>query len=129
MTLASVGGPSVDTDELEACTMNTTTSNVSKGTEREGRVAKGIERQTAKLPSDILLWAAGASIIGSLAFQILSPVNKRRLFFGGPRALRYGLLSNFVGQWVPTILLLGVYNKIVKVAGAEKFERGGRYEY
>jgi len=25
----------------------------------------------------------------------------------------------FVGQWAPTFLLLGVYNKIVKVAGSD----------
>jgi hypothetical protein len=29
-----------------------------------------------------------------------------------------------VGEWVPTILLLGVYNKIVKVAGSDRFDHG-----
>jgi hypothetical protein len=29
---------------------------------REGPVARAIEKQTAKLPSDAFLWAAGASI-------------------------------------------------------------------
>jgi hypothetical protein len=29
----------------------------------------------------------------------------------------------FVGQWVPTVLLLGIYNKIVKVAGHDVSER------
>src|SRR5436309_663459 len=32
----------------------------------EGMVARTIEEQTAKLPSDLFLWAAGASILGSL---------------------------------------------------------------
>jgi len=27
---------------------------------------------------------------------------------------------NFVGQWAPTILILGLYNKIVKVAGSDR---------
>jgi len=27
--------------------------------------------------------------------------------------------SNFVGQWAPTLLILGLYNKIVKVAGSD----------
>jgi hypothetical protein len=29
--------------------------------------------------------------------------------------------SHFVGQWVAPFLLLGVYNKIVKVAGSDQF--------
>jgi hypothetical protein len=27
--------------------------------------------------------------------------------------------STFVGQWAPTFLILGLYNKLVKVAGSE----------
>jgi hypothetical protein len=27
--------------------------------------------------------------------------------------------SNFVGQWAPTLLILGLYKKIVKVAGSD----------
>src|SRR5579884_4047970 len=70
----------------------------------EGPVAHAIEQQTARLPSDLFLWAAGASILGSLALQ-----------FTG-----YKHESLFVGQWAPTFLLLGVYNKIVKVAGPDR---------
>ena len=69
----------------------------------EGAVARTIEQQTAKLPSDLFLWAAGASIIGSLCLQ-----------FSGRQ---HDAL--FVGQWAPTFLLLGLYNKIVKVAGSD----------
>jgi len=67
----------------------------------EGPVAKTIERQTAKLPSDLFLWGAGCSIASSLALRLLGR--------------RDG--ANFVGQWAPVLLILGVYNKIVKVAG------------
>ena len=35
----------------------------------EGLVVRTIEQQTAKLPSDLFLWAAGGSIIGSLGLQ------------------------------------------------------------
>ncbi len=70
----------------------------------EGRVAKSIEQQTAKLPSDLFLWAAGASILASLALKI------------GKRERD----SEFVGLWAPTFLLLGVYNKIVKVLGSDR---------
>ena len=70
----------------------------------EGSVARMIERQTAKLPSDVFLWAAGASIVGSLM-----------LHFSGKEHQ-----SLFVGQWAPTFLILGLYNKIVKVAGPDR---------
>ena len=70
----------------------------------EGVVARTLEDQTARLPSDVWLWAAGASIVGSLG-----------LMAGGNR---HGAL--FVGQWVAPFLLLGVYNKIVKVAGSDR---------
>ena len=69
----------------------------------EGPVARMIEEQTAKLPSDLFLWAAGGSILGSLALQMMGE-NKKALF---------------VGQWAPTLLILGLYNKFVKVEGSE----------
>ena len=70
----------------------------------EGFMAKAIEEQTAKLPSDTFLWAAGASIAASLLLQVAG------------RKIE----SNFVGQWAPTLLILGLYNKIVKVAGSDR---------
>lgn len=68
----------------------------------EGPIARTIERQTAKLPSDVFLWAAIGAIGGSLVLQTMGKKN----------------VSNFVGQWAPTILILGLYNKLVKVAGS-----------
>ena len=70
----------------------------------EGRVARTIEQQTAKLPSDVFLWAAGASIVGSLVLQFSGRQHE----------------SLFVGQWAPTFLILGLYNKLVKVAGSDR---------
>jgi len=70
----------------------------------EGMVARTIEQQTAKLPSDVFLWAAGASIAGSLILQC-----------SGRREE-----SLFIGQWAPTFLILGLYNKLVKVAGSDR---------
>jgi hypothetical protein len=70
----------------------------------EGPVARGIEEYTAQMPSDWFLWAAGASIVGSLSLMACGN--------------RHGAL--FVGQWAPTFLLLGIYNKIVKVAGHDR---------
>lgn len=69
----------------------------------EGPVARTIESQTAKLPSDLFLWAAGASIVGSLVLHC----NGRKED------------AQFVGHWAPTFLILGLYNKLVKVAGSD----------
>lgn len=69
----------------------------------EGVVARTIEEQTAKLPSDLFLWAAGGSIAASLAFKLT----------GDDRN------AVFVGQWAPTFLILGLYNKLVKIHGSE----------
>jgi hypothetical protein len=70
---------------------------------REGPLARSIEQQTAKLPSDVFLWGALGSITASLAFNVSGK--------------RHGAL--FVGQWAPTFLLLGIYNKLVKLHGSE----------
>jgi hypothetical protein len=70
---------------------------------REGPVARQIEEQTSKLPSDLFLWAALGSMVTSL---LLQTTNRRDA-------------SNFIGQWAPTLLILGLYNKLVKVAGSD----------
>jgi len=70
----------------------------------EGTVAKTLEQHTAKIPSDVFLWAAVGSIGASALFQLM----------GKKKA------SLFVGEWVSPFLLLGVYNKIVKVAGSDR---------
>ena len=79
------------------------TNTMTNASHSEGSVAKAIESQTAKLPSDLFLWAAFGSMAGSLALQIMGKKEQ----------------SNFVGQWAPTLLILGLYNKIVKVAGSD----------
>ena len=72
----------------------------------EGPVAKAIEKQTAKLPSDMFLWAAAGSIATSMTMQLMG--NKHA--------------SVFVGQWAPTFLILGLYNKLVKQLGSDRTE-------
>lgn len=70
----------------------------------EGPMARTIEEQTSKLPSDLFLWAALGSIGLSLACEVTG--NKEK--------------SRFIGQWVAPFLLLGLYNKLVKVAGSDR---------
>jgi len=71
--------------------------------QREGTVARSIEQQTARLPSDTFLWLAGGSIIASLVFKMMGREHQ----------------ALFIGEWAPTFLLLGVYNKIVKLLGSD----------
>ena len=37
------------------------------------------------------------------------------------RSTKWG---NFVAQWVPTCLIIGLYNKVVKQEGHDQFDRG-----
>ena len=68
---------------------------------KEGPVATAIEEQTAKIPSDVFLWAALGSMAISLTLQIMGKKKE----------------SLFVGQWPAPFLLLGLYNKLVKLEG------------
>ncbi|HSF56132.1 MAG TPA: hypothetical protein VLA71_20420 [Algoriphagus sp.] len=72
--------------------------------QREGQVAKTIENETAKIPSDVFLWSA-------LAFMGISLVLK--LAKKDEEAL-------FIGQWPAPLLLFGIYNKIVKTQGSDR---------
>ncbi len=72
----------------------------------EGRVAKTIEDQTARLPSDTFLWLALASMAVSATAQLSGKKH----------------VSLFIGQWAPTFLLFGVYNKLVKQLGSDRTE-------
>ena len=72
----------------------------------EGPVARRLEQQTAKLPSDLFLWAAVGSIVASLVLKV---TNKNHD-------------SMFIGQWAPTFLLLGIYNKLVKQHGSDRVD-------
>jgi hypothetical protein len=72
----------------------------------EGPVARSIEKQTSKIPSDVFLWAAVGSMAASL---VLQSANKSER-------------SLFIGQWAPTLLIFGLYNKLVKVAGSDRFD-------
>jgi hypothetical protein len=71
---------------------------------KEGPIARTIEQQTAKLPSDTFLWAALGSIGASAVLRMMGKKHA----------------SLFVGEWVAPMLLFGVYNKIVKTQGSDR---------
>ncbi len=74
----------------------------------EGPVATMIESQTAKVPSDIFLWSALGSMAVSATLKVLGK-NHTALF---------------VGQWAAPFLLLGLYNKLVKLEGHDGEDDG-----
>jgi hypothetical protein len=74
-------------------------------TGREGRITRKVEHVTSALPSSIWLALAGIAMGGSLALRMS----------GRDKA------SDFVAQLAPTFLLFGIYNKLVKVAGSDRF--------
>ncbi len=88
-------------------TLNKTSNTTEAQQHSEGSIALAIEEQTAKIPSDVFLWAAIGSIGTSLALHVSGKKEEAR----------------FVGQWVAPFLLLGVYNKLVKIAGSDRIDR------
>lgn len=68
---------------------------------QEGQTASMIEEQTAKLPSDVFLWSAIGSMGASLTLKLLGKKDE----------------SLFIGQWAAPLLILGLYNKLVKLEG------------
>ena len=76
---------------------------VKAGEAQEGKVTAYIESYTSKIPSGIYLSAAIGSIAASVAFKIAKKDNA----------------ALFVGQWVAPFLILGIYNKQVKLHGSD----------
>ena len=67
----------------------------------EGDIARLLEQQTAKIPSHWFLLGAFGSMGVSLVLE-----------FAGRRRE-----SRFVGQWPAPLLIMGMYNKLVKTLG------------
>jgi hypothetical protein len=74
----------------------------------EDQFTKTIESYTAAIPSSGYLAVAIGAIGLSLACQVAGR----------------GKWGNFIAQWVPTWLIIGLYNKLVKLEGHDRFDRG-----
>ena len=72
----------------------------------EGDLTKAVEDQTAKLPSISFLTLAVGSMVASAAVTTFSDKKE---------------VGNFIGLWAPCFLLLGIYNKLVKLEGSDRF--------
>ncbi len=77
---------------------------VTQNMGKEGDRTSDVERFTSALPSMTWLVAAGASMAGALALKLAGRDHAAVL----------------VGQWAPTFLIIGLYNKLVKVAGSDR---------
>lgn len=75
---------------------------------REGRLTKAIEKQTAKVPSVGYLGLAVGSMLISAGVMIFA---------------RRKEAANFIGLWAPSLLLIGIYNKLVKLEGYDQFDK------
>ncbi len=78
--------------------MTTFETGIGDKSRHEDRVTSEIEQRTANVPSVTFLGLAGASIAASLTLYLLDRRED----------------AIFVGQWAPTLLILGLYNKLVK---------------
>jgi hypothetical protein len=74
---------------------------VLRAEHKESSLARLVEHQTAKIPSEVFLVAA----LGSMTVSLLGELT------GRPR------LSRLVGMWPGPLLVMGVYNKLVKMFG------------
>jgi hypothetical protein len=79
------------------------TYSVQPRQHEEGELTKRIEHFTSQIPSGVYLTAAMASVGLSAG-----------LYLAGRKQT-----ATFIGHWVPTILMLGLYNKIVKLHGSD----------
>lgn len=79
----------------------------------EDRFTKSLEEYTASLPSSAFLGVAVVAMMLSLAFQLTGR----------------GKWGNFIAQWVPTWLIIGVYNKLVKLEGHDRTDPGHNRGY
>ena len=76
---------------------------VSKGEAQEDQVTAAIEKVTSQIPSSAYL----AMAVGSMGVSIaLQTAGKKHA-------------ALFVGQWAAPFLILGLYNKLVKIHGSD----------
>jgi hypothetical protein len=73
----------------------------------EDRFTKTIQAYTAAIPSTGYLSVAIAGMAVSLMCQVTGQ----------------GKWGNFIAQWVPTWLIIGLYNKLIKVEGHDQYDR------
>ena len=79
----------------------------------EDQFTKTIESYTAAIPSSGYLAVA----IGAMGLSLACQVAGR------------GKWGNFIAQWVPTWLIIGLYNKLIKLEGHDRDQRGRHHDW
>lgn len=82
---------------------------VNKGEVQEDQITAAIEKCTSQVPSSAYL----ALALGSMAVSL------------GLKAAQKNHGALFVGQWAAPFLLLGIYNKLVKLHGSDSSSQYG----
>ena len=81
---------------------------ISSSPHQEGQLTKKIEEQTARVPSVGYLGLAIGSMVLSAGLALFA---RKKEF------------ANFVGLWAPSFLLIGIYNKLVKLEGSDAYSK------
>ena len=72
----------------------------------EDRVTETVEKGTSRIPS-----------LAFMGFAVTAMAASAALMLTGRKQI-----GNFVGQWAPTILIMGLYNKVAKEIAAPRRE-------
>lgn len=88
--------------------METNVGSASRSSPTEDNFTKSIEKYTGEIPSSAFLGVA----VGSMALSLLL------------QASGNGKWGNFIAQWAPSLLIIGLYNKLVKLQGHDQSDRG-----
>ena len=91
----------LDVNPAAQASLDAAPAPVWRAEHAEGDLARLIEQQTAKVPSHWFLLGALGAMGVSLGLELS----------GRHRA------SRFVGQWPAPLLIMGMYNKLVKTLG------------
>jgi hypothetical protein len=83
----------------------------NRPSQTEDQFTKTIEDYTGSIPSSAYLGVA----VGAMALSLMFQVSGR------------GKWGNFLAQWVPTWLIFGLYNKLVKLEGHDSSDRGAYF--
>ena len=77
-----------------------------EGDYTEGGLARPLDKVTGQLPTDTFLWLGWGSIAASLTLKLMGRDKD----------------ANFVGQWAPVFLIHGLYVKMVKQLGHDRYD-------
>jgi hypothetical protein len=91
----------IDVNPAADASLTATPAPVLRPEHAEGNLARLIEQQTAKIPSDWFLLGGIAAMGVSFVLEL---AGRRRA-------------SRFIGQWPAPLLIMGMYNKLVKTLG------------